>query len=406
MKKKIRKYWWVVVIVFIVGAAIFFTGRKKPIVELSSAQAKTITKSITTSGELKAPPQNNIYAPLAGQIEQVYVQEGESVVAGQLIYSYQAESLNQALKGAESALLVAKQAQQAVRQTILDDTDLKYYQSAVDGARAARDKARFDYEQDETEANKALWNSAITAHELALKNYYTALESNPNSLDLTTANEGVEAAEAALATAQKNYQNKGVVAPVAGTVSLSRDTTGQLALVPQKVTVQGQAVATVIDSHSLRFEAEVDETDVAHLVAGQDVEVELDPYLGETFAGIVEFVSGTSTVNSSGSEVYIVVIRLANPASTFRAGFSGQASFKIETVKDVLSIPSRAILVEDDEDIVYVYRDGRVEKRVVTLGLESATDAQVLTGISLGEQVVVSNNVRDFTGPTEVEVAP
>lgn len=392
---KRRRWLWLVVIVTLVWL-IFGRGEKPVVVELAAVGPKTIARTVSASGELKAPSANRVYAPLAGQIQSVVTEEGQLVKRGQLLFIYSSEALTAALKSAESTLLKAQQAREVVLESALGDLDLKSQQASVDQTRAARDVAQYNYDQDQTETNKATLNAAITAHNQTLAAYQAALEANPNALDLNSADTAVAAAEAALAQARVNYNQRGVVAPNDGTVALERDTLGQIIAVPGKVTMQGQLVATVVVPERLRFEAEVDGNDVATLSVSQIAELELDAYSGKTYTASVAYIAGQSTINSSGSAVYVVTVAINNPEATFRAGLTGQTAFLLETAEDVLSVPATAVLIREDKNIVYVVSNGKAKRREIETGVQSATDVQVTSGLSAGEQVVISSNTRDL----------
>jgi multidrug efflux pump subunit AcrA (membrane-fusion protein) len=52
-------------------------------------------------------------------------------------------------------------------------------------------------------------------------------------------------------------------------------------------------------------------------------------------------------------------------------------------------IPRTAVREEGGSQVVFVYRDGRVERRAVRLGQVRGTEQEVVAGLSDGEQVVV-----------------
>jgi HlyD family secretion protein len=73
-------------------------------------------------------------------------------------------------------------------------------------------------------------------------------------------------------------------------------------------------------------------------------------------------------------------------------GLYAEADIALEHREDTPAVPLQAINHEGDKTTLFVVnRDDRIEDRPVTLGLETATDAEVVSGLSPGEQVVVSD---------------
>lgn len=396
MVKLLKKRWWLLIVIGVVILVAKGRQTKPAAVELATVGNKTITRAVTASGSLTVADTDKVFAPLSGQVYEVTVTEGTVVKQGEVLFTYQAQPLAVAVTQAQAAYSAAVKAQQTLNNTVLTDSDIKALQAAVDQTRAARDAAQFTYDQTNNETNRAALNTAITAHETALAKYYSALKTNPNTVDTTATASAVTAAHTAWQEAQRNYNQRVVTAPHAGVVSLNRDATGNVTAVANKVTVQGQQLFSVMTPNSLQFQAEVDENDVATLQLGQAVNLELDAYPGDVFVGQVGRIAGQTSVNSSGSSVYLVAVNISEPAKTFRAGLSGQASFILQTVKDVMAVPVRAITIKDDVDNVFVFNNGSLKLQSVKLGVQSATDAQVISGLNKGDQVVVSNNLRDL----------
>jgi len=403
--KFLKKRWWILIVIGVLILIIASRQEKSTKIEVATIGNKTITRTITASGTLAVPDGDKVFATLSGQIATVSVAEGAVVQQGAVLMTYQAEPLAVAVDQAHSAYLAAIKADKTLRNTILTDVDVKALQASVDQTRAARDAAQFTYDETNNETNKAALNAAITAHESALATYYASLKNNPNYVDLDASATAITAAEAAWKEAQRNYDNRVIVAPRAGVISINKDATGSTVVAPNKVVTQGQHLFSVVSAGTLQFQAEVDENDVATLQIDQDVNVELDAYPGDIFVGKVARVSGQTSLNSSGSEIYLVIVSINEPDKNFRAGLSGQASFVLQTVKDVPAVPVRALTIKDDADNVFVYQDGVITQKEVELGVQSATDAQIIGGLKPGDQVVVSSNIRDLKDGQKAEIS-
>lgn len=159
-------------------------------------------------------------------------------------------------------------------------------------------------------------------------------------------------------------------------------------------------IATVADLSSMQIELLVDETDIGEVAVGQDVTFTVDAYPNHTFHGRVENISkkeysSSSSTSSSSSVVYYTVYVLINsdeldglyPSMTARAEIQGRSD------KDALLIPITA--VRSDASGSYVYRKtaSGVEKAYIETGITTNTHAEVLSGLSDGEEIVVSGTV-------------
>ena len=155
-------------------------------------------------------------------------------------------------------------------------------------------------------------------------------------------------------------------------------------------------IATVADLTSMQIELLVDETDIGEVKIGQEVTFTVDAYPNRTFHGVVENISkeehssSTGTTTSTSSVVYYTVYVLINsdeldglyPSMTARAEILGRVDIPITAVRS-------------DAKGSYVYRkEGTDLKKVyIETGITTNTNAEVLSGLSAGDQIVVSGTV-------------
>ncbi len=73
-------------------------------------------------------------------------------------------------------------------------------------------------------------------------------------------------------------------------------------------------------------------------------------------------------------------------------GLYAEADVSLEHRDDIPSVPLQAINHEGDKTTVFVVnRNGEIEDRPITLGIQTATDAEIVSGLNEGEQVMVSD---------------
>ena len=85
-------------------------------------------------------------------------------------------------------------------------------------------------------------------------------------------------------------------------------------------------------------------------------------------------------------------VDVKNKSGSLVPGMYAQADLTLEQRDDVPTVPLQALNHEGDKTTVFVVNsNGQIEDRAVNLGIQTATDAEVLSGLSAGEQVVVSD---------------
>jgi hypothetical protein len=72
------------------------------------------------------------------------------------------------------------------------------------------------------------------------------------------------------------------------------------------------------------------------------------------------------------------------------AGMTAKAALGLRSSEGVL-VPQAALFAQDGQEFLYVVADGKARKRAVSLGAQSGSEAQVLSGLQAGEAVAVSN---------------
>ncbi len=158
--------------------------------------------------------------------------------------------------------------------------------------------------------------------------------------------------------------------------------------------------ALVVDSGTLEVVAPVVESDIGSLVVGQPATVSIDA-VGQEVAGVVTSVVPTSGGTTSSVVTYPVTVTLTDPGTSVLAGMSSDVEIIIDEAAGVVAVPTTALSGTDGSYSVQVIgADGSVESRPVTVGLVSETLAEIQSGLTAGEQVVVGST-SDRTGSAD-----
>jgi multidrug efflux pump subunit AcrA (membrane-fusion protein) len=158
----------------------------------------------------------------------------------------------------------------------------------------------------------------------------------------------------------------------------------------------GDAVVTIIDDSRLTVSADVDETDVLQVTRGVAARVELDAAPGASYVASVSGIGATPAQSSGGGVTYKVTLTLhggtyagGGPAPRPKPGMSAVVDLRVREARGALSVPSSAIVTSGQNSTVWVVAGGHAERRVVRLGAQGDTLAQIVAGLGEGDRIVV-----------------
>jgi Cu(I)/Ag(I) efflux system membrane fusion protein len=155
--------------------------------------------------------------------------------------------------------------------------------------------------------------------------------------------------------------------------------------------ISGEPLYRLVDFSHVWVIAEIYEQDLPSVRPGQPVEVELDAFPGERFAGEVSFIYPELTPETRTARVRV---ELDNPAGRLKADMFAAVRLSADMQSaEVLSVPESAVLDTGKRQAVLVERgEGRYEPREVKLGRRADGYVEILGGVTAGEKVVVSAN--------------
>jgi len=163
----------------------------------------------------------------------------------------------------------------------------------------------------------------------------------------------------------------------------------------------GTTIATITNTQSLKAEVNIPENQLSHIKKGQNTTITSDAYPEKTFSGIVDFISPKGDDNHN----YIVRINIANNSSVqLKSGIYINVEFSgMSTHQKLLMIQKNALAEGVKNPLVYVFKNGAVEERKLTVGLESGDYIEVKNGLSSGELIVTSGQINLSNG-TKAEI--
>jgi RND family efflux transporter MFP subunit len=361
----------------IVVAAYAFRNQK-PMVEVTTVvkpDAGGQQTALNASGYITPRRRATIAAKITGRVTGVFFDEGTRVAEGQLLAT-------------------------------LDDSDLR---RALDSAKADRDSSQAaiaDFEvqlknaQIELRRAEQLQKAGVQTQE-ALDNATTAVDSLKAKIAL--AKQQVIAAESRIGVAQQAVDNCTIRAPYAGIV-VSKD--AQVGEMVSPVSAGGgftrTGIATIVDMKSNEIEVDVNESYIAKVKEGQPVTATLDAYPDKPIPSKVRTVIPTADRQKATVKVRITILNLDKydfilPDMGVKVAFLEEEK-PAEKVKGkegekapqaLAFIPKTAVRSDSAASFVFLVKDGRLERRAVSLGTDRGTDVAVLAGVIPGDSLVV-----------------
>ena len=148
----------------------------------------------------------------------------------------------------------------------------------------------------------------------------------------------------------------------------------------------GAALFTIGDPQAMNVVAEVFESDLPGILVGSSVQVEV-PQLPKPLKGTVRYLGATLDKESRRAAV---VVALSEQNPVLRPGMQAKVGVQLSNLQEML-IPVSAVLIKDEShSVVYVqHENSQFEARVVTLGRPSRGLVPVISGLKVGEKIVV-----------------
>ena len=263
-------------------------------------------------------------------------------------------SESQRLQGlAESGAVTLRLAEEAVQKLAAAESSLEELAAAVRSAAARRGEARAAYIRAEADLK--------------------AMEARRDS---------------AAAEVQRLHTLCGYLqirAPFAGTVTARNADPGDLA----RTGNGSDSLFTIAETSRVRVTARVPEADAVRIHPGSPAKVRIPALQQQQFSGTV---SRTSWTLDEQTRTLLVEIDLENSPGTLRPGMFASVELIVGRNDEALVVPKGAVVQQDGATVcLAVGPDGVLQKKPVTTGLRTATEVEIVTGLSDDEFIITAN---------------
>jgi len=183
----------------------------------------------------------------------------------------------------------------------------------------------------------------------------------------------------------KNFDsNLTIKSPLTGIVASLNATNGEQV-------ESGKTLLTIVDLSNVWVEAQIFENDLPKLYNATNINYQIPAIDSKinTLPVRKNFFNLATNVNPT-TRMVAVYFEIPNPENKLIDGLIVKLDINSSEKIERLTVPTQAIIIENEQKIVFVYKGGeQFEKRVITTGIETEENTEILTGLSLGERVVV-----------------
>jgi HlyD family secretion protein len=383
-------------------------------VRIEAIEARDLTETVTASGNVRAGRIVDISSDVSARVSELLIEEGDDVEAGQLMLRLDPTQFDAVVNRAAAALNQAR-AQSAQQEASLVQ------------ARRDRDRLENLFARDSLLVARQQLEDARTNFERAVR-------------QLESSEFGVAQAVASVDEAQERLSKTIFRAPISGKVTRLNVELGETVIVGT-MNNPGSLVLTISELSRVEAVVQVDETDVPYISLGDDAILELDAFPGQRLQGTVTEIGNSAITppsqNASQATAidFEVVITMENPPGGLRPDLSVTADIITAKAEGAISVPIIALTVRaadgsgaspteeatdeperqlgpsavhpEDEDVegVFVVSDGKAEFVQVEVGITGQDHFEVLSGVQIGDSIVVGpyQRIRDLRSGSEVK---
>lgn len=428
MAKSNKRTYWIIGLILLLGALIAASvakAKSKPKgseITVEKVSRRTILETVSASGKIFPETEIKISSDVSGEIVELFVQEGDSVVIGQILAKIDPEAYVSTVERGKASVNTAK-AQLAMSKSQIQSSIAQKEQiiAQLENARNIHNRniqlkndgviSTLEYEQSE---------SNLKGLEANLRAAEASIRSSQESADGAVFS--VKNAEASLKELQTNLNRTTIKSPASGIISSLSVEQGER--VVGTIQMAGTEMMRVANLSAMEVHVDVSENDVLRVQVGDETDIEVDAYLDKKFKGTVtEIANSASNIATAGmslntDQVTNFVVKVSmDPKSyadlivggknyPFRPGMSASVDIYTNKVDNALTVPIQAVTTREkeqkDSTKIKSANDELLEVVFIMIG-DTVRMAEVKTGIQDDDYIIVTEGLEEddqvVTGP-------
>ncbi|MEN8666236.1 MAG: efflux RND transporter periplasmic adaptor subunit [Flavobacteriaceae bacterium] len=357
------------------AAAFFVKSNSKSSINYETTQAfiGTIEKKTVATGKVVPEDEVEIKPQISGIIDEIYLEEGAKVNAGDLIARVKVVPNEQTLNSA---------------------------QGRVKNSTISLANITIEYNRNKELYEKGVISSQdFNAQQLRL---------DQATLELENAKADYEIIKLGSAGGSSTA-NTNVRALVSGTILEIPVKEGDQVILANTFNA-GTTIATIADLSIMIFEGKVDEGEVGKLEVGMPLEISLGAIEDKTFEASLKFIAPKGVEEAGTVQFKIEGDVKVEDDFLIRAGYSANASLILERKEDILVMSEALLQFDRDTDKPFVevsVGDQEFERRDVEIGISDGINVEVLSGVTQEDNIKIWNKTEPIKkgGDTEEEEA-
>lgn len=406
-------------------------------VSIEVAKKQEVIGMVSASGKIYPEKEVKISPDVSGEIVDIFVEEGDSVRAGQTLFKIRPDDYETAISKSISTLNNTKagvaQAEAGIAQA---EAQVQQSKARMNQALAAYNNAQSEYERSQRLFEEQLISqkdlAAVKLQVSAAKNDYESTKSSVRSAEssLRSAKASKRASEYTVQSvqtdvrqAQTSFQKTIVRAPQSGIISRLNAQKGERVVGTSQMA--GTEVMTISNLKNMECRVKVSEIDIARVEIGDTCDIEVDAYFDKKFKGVVTKISNSlgagaaaQTVSTDQVTNFLVTVNILPESYTelrdrkfpFRPGMSASVDIITEKENNKVAVPIQAVTAKtekaylklkkdstastaNDKDLneyVFLVKNGKTRLVPVKTGFQDSKYIVMENGVSLGDSIVVA----------------
>ncbi|MBT3380965.1 MAG: HlyD family efflux transporter periplasmic adaptor subunit [Lentisphaerae bacterium] len=394
-------------------------AKKATAVRLEKPTRGELVEVVSGPGEIKPRANVSISSRISARIVELPFEEGQTVTCGDgrnpasVLLKLDASDLEAALRSAK-ARRAAREAEIQVAERAVKGEEASLAGLEASLAEARRDLARQQALRKSGDVSASVLDQAnVRVTELLARHRSAGHALESRRLNLTVLKHHLNAADEEIIRAEDKLSDTTIVSPINGVVTRLNAEVGELA-VTGTMNNPGTVIMEVADLSEMLVVAQIDESDIGVIAAGQRTVIRTRAYPDSEFEGRVESVALVGAGRAMETKSFKVEILVTASSERLYSGLTAEVDIETRRHANVLKVPSQAVLgrrtdalptelrsksslVDSKETfttVVYRIIDGKAVATPVDVGPSDATHTVVDLGLSETDRVV--------TGPYKV----
>ncbi|ENR5391878.1 TPA: macrolide transporter subunit MacA [Providencia rettgeri] len=368
MKAKPKKKWPIylaIIIVALITAGFLFNREEAKVFQTVDVTRGNLDKQVLATGKLDAVRKVDVGAQVSGQLQTLYVKEGDYVKKGDLL-----------------AVIDPKKAQNDV---IESEATTRELEANLSLAQAELRLAQVTYQRHLSLAKL----QAVAQQDLDK----AKTDVEVKKAQVATYQAQIKRNQATLDTAKNNLNYTQITAPMDGIVTFIKTLQGQTVIAAQ----EAPTILTLADLDTMLVKAEVSEADVIYLEPGQDASFTVLGAPDKKFAGQLKDILPTPE-KINDAIFYYARFEVPNPQHLLKLQMTAQVTIELDSRKNVLLLPLSALGNEISPQTyeVDILQGNKVEKKQVEIGSRNDVYVEITKGLNEGDKVVIGHSEAEY----------